>query len=101
MKNWVVVVSVLFVSCPVGYAAQSVSTAAVDAQNASSGALEEVVVTAQKREQLLKDVPISIVAISGDELMDRHITALEDLPNAVPGLGYTNAGNSRYVEIRG
>jgi outer membrane receptor protein involved in Fe transport len=102
MKKWVVlVVSVLSVSGSIGVAAQSASTASSNAQDASSTQLEEVIVTAQKRKQLLKDVPISIVAISGDELMDRHITALEDLPNAVPGLGYTNAGNSRYIEIRG
>ncbi|MBS0417768.1 MAG: TonB-dependent receptor [Proteobacteria bacterium] len=91
-KRFVVAASVLSVSCPAGYALGA---------DAAGDQLQEVVVTAQKREQRLKDVPISIVAVGADELKDRQITSMEDLPNAVPGLGYTSAGNSHYIEIRG
>jgi outer membrane receptor protein involved in Fe transport len=70
-------------------------------QSGSSDALQEIVVTAQKREEKLKDVPISIVAVSAEELADRQITSLEDLPYAVPDLSYASAGNSHYLEIRG
>ena len=41
--------------------------------------LEEVVVTAQKREQRLIDVPISITALSGETLRDRGIQTVSDL----------------------
>ena len=67
----------------------------------SEDAIKEIVVTAQKREEKLKDVPISIVAVGADELRDRQITSLEDLPYAVPDLSFASAGNSHYIQIRG
>jgi len=101
-KSLITAASLLTVSCPPAFAAEadvSGPTSSSDAQAPVS--LQEVVVTAQKREEHLKDVPISIVAIGADELKDRQITSMEDLPAAVPGLGLTSAGNSRYIEIRG
>ena len=41
--------------------------------------LEEVVVTAQKREQSLQDVPSSITAIGGDRIQDAAINSFNDL----------------------
>jgi outer membrane receptor protein involved in Fe transport len=41
--------------------------------------LEEVIVTAQKREQSIKDVPMSITAVTGAELRDRGIVNVGDL----------------------
>ncbi|MDA0890901.1 MAG: hypothetical protein O3C15_01115 [Proteobacteria bacterium] len=43
--------------------------------------LEEVIVTAQKREQSLQDVPISITAISGEQIQDAAINSFNDLDN--------------------
>lgn len=43
------------------------------AVNAQEPALEEVVVTAQKRAESLQDVPISVVAMSGERLRDLQI----------------------------
>ncbi len=64
--------------------------------------LEEMVVTAQKREQYLIDVPISIVAISGDELSKRRITDFQDLDLAVPGLEIRDEGTfGRQLWMRG
>ena len=48
--------------------------------------LEEVVVTAQKREQSIRDVPISITAISGDTLQDNSVQDVYDLRATVPAL---------------
>ncbi|MFC4347044.1 TonB-dependent receptor [Kordiimonas lipolytica] len=60
-----------------------------NAQSASDGfALEEIVVTAQKREQSLQDVPISISALSGDKI-NTFAAGGEDirlLSSRVPGL---------------
>ena len=47
--------------------------------------LEEIVVTAQKREQALADVPMSVQAISGEELDENGIESLPDLVRFVPG----------------
>ena len=54
---------------------------------AAAEKLEEVIVTAQKREQLLKDVPISVVAMDGEQLVRQGIVDLEDLTaGAIPSL---------------
>ena len=48
--------------------------------------LEEVVVTAQKREQSIQDVPISITAISGESLQANIVQDVYDLRATVPAL---------------
>lgn len=48
--------------------------------------LEEVVVTAQRREQSLQDVSISLSAFSGDQLNERLIEEMQDLQFNVPNL---------------
>jgi len=49
-------------------------------------AIEEIVVTAQKRAESLQKVPVSITALSADELAARQIRAPEDLVMGVPNL---------------
>jgi iron complex outermembrane recepter protein len=68
----------------------------------SRWALEEIVVTAQKREQNLSDVPISIVAMGAAEMEARGISDFEDMGLAIPGLTVQDdGGTSRRVFIRG
>ncbi len=62
--------------------------------------LEEVVVTAQKREQRLQDVPLSVSVVTGSQLTDQGVTDLTQLQYSVPGLTYT-AGPSPAYSIRG
>lgn len=65
--------------------------------------LEEVVVTARRREEGLSRVPISISAISARELDERSIRSDSDLQAAVPGLTIrqTQGNNSLTYSIRG
>ena len=49
----------------------------------------EVVVTAQKREQKLNDVPSSVAVVSGQQIRQAGITRTEDLYKVVPGLSFT------------
>lgn len=51
-------------------------------------------VTANKRAQLLSDVPMSITAATGDQLLDKGVTSAADLIRIVPGLSYVEAGGS-------
>ncbi len=62
----------------------------------------EIIVTAQKREQSLNDVPLSITAITGETLARRGASAIEDLQYAVPGISITqfSPGQQR-VQMRG
>lgn len=66
------------------------------AQNAAP-LLEEVIVTAQKREQSLQDVSMSLTAFTGAALEDRVIENLSDLQFSVPNL----VSDSVRIAIRG
>jgi iron complex outermembrane receptor protein len=61
-------------------------SAAIFSMNASASVLEEVVVTAQKREQSLQDVGISVSAFSGDQMKALGTTNTVDIIQQVPGL---------------
>ncbi len=64
--------------------------------------IEEVVVTAQKREESLSDVPISITAVTPEMLDNDNIQSLADMSAMAPGLVVArNEGFSRVVSIRG
>jgi iron complex outermembrane receptor protein len=55
------------------------------AQN-EGGGLEEIVVTATRREMSLQDIPLAVVAISGEGLERQGIENMEDLNGVVPNL---------------
>jgi iron complex outermembrane receptor protein len=59
--------------------------------------LEEVIVTAQKREQALQEVGISVTAFTGDQIRQLGMTNTEDLVGMTPNLNYTvpNAAGSQ------
>ena len=52
----------------------------------SEGSLEEVIVTAQKREQSMQEVGIAVTAFSGDRLQDMGIDSVEKMQNFTPNL---------------
>ncbi len=77
------------------------------AQQATAGdqarTISEVVVTAQKREERLQDVPVAISVVGQQQLQQQQITRVEDLVRSVPALTtYGQPGNpdTRYA-IRG
>jgi iron complex outermembrane receptor protein len=51
--------------------------------------LEEVTVTARRREELLQDVPISVTALSGEQLQQNGIHSIMDVQDLVPSLTVT------------
>ena len=70
-------------------------------EDVSDSRLEEVVVTAQKREQGLSEVPISIQVLSGDKIEDLGITNMESLSNYVPGLMINKGAAQFNIYMRG
>jgi len=64
-------------------------------------ALEEVLVTSQKRQEKLQDVPISVVAIDGEKLADSLINNLDSLTTHMPSIHFTETGLSTQVRVRG
>ena len=76
----------------------AMSSSPVNAQG-----IEEIVVTAQKREQSLQDVPASITAFSGDTLDRNGVRQVADFFRSVPGLHFGNHSDMKTSEtsIRG
>jgi outer membrane receptor protein involved in Fe transport len=62
-----------------------------DADVADSGAIPEIVVTAERRSESLENVPITIQAITGDELQKLNVQTFEDVLRYTPNV--TFAGN--------
>ena len=63
--------------------------------------LEEVVVTAQIREQSLQDVPISVSAIAGEDIADRSVDNLQSLSASVPNFMVVETQIDTSISIRG
>lgn len=74
----------------IGDASRTVPVAADD----QSG---EIIVTANKRQENLQNVGLSIQAIGGEALADRKISSLADIAKAVPGLTFASTANSTPV----
>ena len=77
------------------------SAAAPAARRTTSRLLEEVVVTAQKREESVQDVPVSIQAFSGEKLDALGITDQVDLQRITPGLNVTEQVSYTITFLRG
>ncbi|MEM9624338.1 MAG: TonB-dependent receptor plug domain-containing protein, partial [Pseudomonadota bacterium] len=74
----------------------------VGAEESEGPMIEEILVTAQKRDQSLQDVPISIDVLGEADLEDLGITDLEDFVQMLPSANYTTLGpGSGDVYIRG
>ena len=67
------------------------------------GFLEEIIVTAQKREQNIQDIPVAVTALSGDELVEHGITDMFDLQQNAPALrvGQSQTATTANFNIRG
>jgi len=64
--------------------------------------LQEVIVTATKRSEPLQDVPLSITAITSDDITTRGFTNYADMLNSVPGVYFQDLGAGQgTIRIRG
>ncbi|MDB5726481.1 MAG: ligand-gated channel [Novosphingobium sp.] len=68
-----------------------------------SGGLQDIVVTARRREETAQNVPVSVTAISRDELERRNLTSLEDIAASIPQLTIARAqtGSGAQIFLRG
>ena len=71
------------------------------ASDSKGDRIEEIVVTAQKREQRLQDVPITVSAVTADTAQKLGVQGTQDLANAVPGLIFKRSSFSAAPSIRG
>lgn len=78
--------------------------AAPEAPREDTAGLQDIIVTAQKRETRLQDTPISIAVLGDEALENRHVVSLASLGEAVPGLRITpfsSRSSAIQVTIRG
>lgn len=99
IRRGIPLASALLASIPAAYAADT---------SGNAGALEEVVVTAQKRTENLQDVPVSIQALGSEKLQELSIVNIDDYVKylsgvtTVKGLGQGGTGiGTTHVYMRG
>jgi iron complex outermembrane receptor protein len=73
-------------SLAAGGAAEAQTQAPPTAPDKSSGKLEEIVVTSQKRAQRLQNVPISVAVLGGKDLAQQNIINIDDLGTKIPNV---------------
>lgn len=82
----------------------AVAFVAQTALGQQGGAIEEIVITAQKRQENLSDVPIAITTFSNQVLLDRGITTLAGIAETVPSITaqpYPSSSNTLIMSMRG
>lgn len=72
-----------------------------DAASQKIVGLEEIVVTAQKREEALQTVPIPVTAVGGEALERRQFLSVEDLPSLAPAMTVAQHAGYNRLFIRG
>jgi len=61
--------------------------------------IEEVVVTARKRQESIQDVPISITALTGSEIQEAGLLRLQDISTLVPNMTYLEANSNKFTNV--
>lgn len=79
-----------------GALAQEVGT-----QPAPETGIEDIVVTAQRREERLQDVPIAVTAVTGDSLARSGVTDTRQLTQSMPSVVFSRVNSSFQPYIRG
>src|ERR1700692_2725927 len=83
-------------------AAAHAPTSSSTASPVSESILEEIIVTAEKRSSTIQDTPISISALSGEQLQQQGITGITGVVQSIPGISMRTAGPGQTeLEMRG
>jgi iron complex outermembrane receptor protein len=69
--------------------------------DSADGGIADIVVTAQKREERMQNVPVAVTAFSADSLESKGVKSLTDLGAVTPGLTFPTAGIGGSPRIRG
>ncbi len=87
---------------PVAEQDMPAASAATAARRPVGRTIEEIIVTAQKREENVRDVPIAISSFSGEALTDLGVFDTRDLARLVPGFSANESGrNTTLFTMRG
>ena len=68
----------------------------------SASGIQEIVVTAQKRQEALSKVGLTVNVLGGEALRDRQISSIQDLTAAIPAMSYADTPTSSpIISLRG
>src|SRR6202000_3016281 len=94
--------SLTIVLCADGGIARAQDSKGTGANAPDASAVQEIVVTANKREERLSKVGLTVDVLGAAQLKQQNITSLQDLALSVPGLTYTqSASNPPAYTLRG
>ena len=84
----------------------SASPVAMAQDEAGADTIEEIMVTASRREQRIEDIPYNISAVGGSDIEDQNIVDSAELMRLISGVsvidrGFRNAGHVNSLIIRG
>jgi len=77
------------------------SFAQTASEDEAKSGVSEIIVTAQKREENLQDVPVAVSAFSGDTLVERGVSDMQALSGLIPNMGFSNAYSQVRITLRG
>jgi iron complex outermembrane recepter protein len=98
VKKFYVNVGLVFLSSVQGGFAEAQESAPA---NQSSGQLETIIVTAEKRSEDLQNAPVAVQSIAGDSLAQNGVLDLRDLSREVPAVQVETLAGSTVLSIRG
>ena len=75
--------------------------AATAADSGASTRLEEVIVTAQRREQSIMEVPIAVALVSGQTMETFNLETSHDLQFLIPGITFSASSSTSQIALRG
>ena len=74
--------------------------ASVGASDRRSGVIEEIVVRARRRDELLQDTPVSVTALSGQQLQDAGVTRLDEIETMIPNTFFQVGRSNQDTNLR-
>ncbi len=99
-SRWNIPGRLAFAAAATAVASQPVHAAEQDAA-AETVILEEVIVTAERREVNLQDVPASATVLNAEALASKGVDSVIDLQNVAPSVAINTYNRSTFINIRG
>lgn len=88
-RNILLASSAFFMALAAPVMAQEAAPAPASGSGADDGSgIEDIIVTARRREETLQSAPITVTAFSGDQLEEKGITDFSRLAQATPGINF-------------
>ena len=99
---WNASTATLAIAMSVGFASPAYAQSAPAADDTAGTAINDIVVTATRREELLNSIPIAVQALSGDTLQDLNVTNFDKLIEFLPNVQAASQGpGTSAIYIRG